>query len=626
MIPRLSTIIVIISLFFSSLCLTVNVVAEEKVTELHNKTPIVQAPVNVWNMNWVHDAAGTIFQNSERGPISESLYKSCSSHVPKAIEPGFPVQCIHNGGSYHGGPAIHTLIGNMDGDDELEIVVSALAEGPLYAWNHDGTSVTGWPVSGISGAGYPGMGLLVGGSRLGVCSGHWGIPGQLVAYDGSGATLSGWPIASANYVTTPPALADIDGDGLMEIFIGEEDWQIHAYHSDGSTVSGWPVNPGLGTQEIHTPAIADLDGDGDLEIIAGSGSSTAGVYLFAYHHDGTAVNGFPVQFPKGHPDTFAAVGDVDGDLEPEIVIVLKESSYPWGSIVTIISNQGVVENSWFCSDTVSYGTAPSLADFNSDMIPEIVVQTDNALDVWFGDGTVLSGWPVTWTGRWLGNSAPVVGDIDGDLVPDIVITTQIAGSSENGEVRIFDAAGNPLPGYPMSLAIGSGAVPAIADIDLDNRNEIIITGSYWNGYSGFYDKVWVFDEGGLNHGPVQWGQFGGNPEHTGSFLSGVTLNLTGDLLFWSSANAASGYDVVRGDVSLLQSSGGDFSGAATQECLANNVASVSFTYSDIPYPGEAYWFLVRPIGPSGVGTYDSSGPGQIEPRDSEINAASNSCP
>ncbi len=447
----------------------------------------------------------------------------CSASVSQDpdLEPGFPVQAWHGPGSYHGGPAIHALVGNIDSDPTLEIVVTALAQGPLYAWNHDGTPVSGWPVSGISGAGYPAMGNLSGDAALEVFSGHWGLPGQLVAYTGSGVLLSGWPRSSANFVSTPPALADVDGDGLDEIFIGEEDWQLHAYRADGTPLPGWPTTGFVGGQERHTPAIADLDGDGDLEIVSASGSSTLGVYLFAYHHDGTSVDGFPVLFPNnGFPDTFPAIGDVDGDGQLEIVFLGREPAPPWRPILSIVSGSGSVERQWLVDAQIFYGSAPALADLDGDGTPEVILQSNGALHVWYGDGTPFPGWPITWaSNHWLGGSAPVVGDMDGDGQPDIVVTSQYAGNCALGEVRVYDRFGNLHPRFPKVLNIASGAVPAIADIDLDGRNEIIITGSYWCGISGFYDKVWAYDLRGPGpYGPIHWGQFGGGPRHQGLYL------------------------------------------------------------------------------------------------------------
>jgi hypothetical protein len=186
------------------------------------------------------------------------------------LEPGFPVQTFERAGSYHGGPAVHALVGNIDDDPTLEILVTALAGGPLYAWNADGSPQPGWPVAGIPGAGYAAFGQLsTSFPGLEVFSGHFGD--HLVAYNGAGVALPGWPRAHANYVATPPALADVDGDGLDEAFIEEEDWALHAYRATGTVLPGWPAGGSVGGQERHTPAIADLDGNGDLEIVTASG-------------------------------------------------------------------------------------------------------------------------------------------------------------------------------------------------------------------------------------------------------------------------------------------------------------------------------------------------------------------
>ena len=56
------------------------------------------------------------------------------------------------------------------------------------------------------------------------------------------------------------------------------------------------------------------------------------------------------------------------------------------------------------------------------------------------------------------------------------------------------------------LGLLKAAAPAIADIDGDGRNEIIINGDFWGGRTAYPDKIWVYDLGGPAHGPVLWGQ------------------------------------------------------------------------------------------------------------------------
>src|SRR5262249_8162650 len=66
--------------------------------------------------------------------------------VDPDLEPGFPVQTYERPGTWHGGQAINALVGNIDADPTLEILTTALALGPLYAWNADGSPEPGWPV------------------------------------------------------------------------------------------------------------------------------------------------------------------------------------------------------------------------------------------------------------------------------------------------------------------------------------------------------------------------------------------------------------------------------------------------------------------------------------------------
>jgi hypothetical protein len=269
------------------------------------------------------------------------------------LEPGFPVQAYERAGSYHAGPALNVLVGNIDSDPTLEFLVTALGVGPLYAWNADGAPEPGWPVAGFQRVGYPSLGQLSDSPGQEVFAGHWGFPGKLVAYDGSGTILPGWPRDSANYVDTAAALEDVNGDGVDEIFVEEEDWKLHAYSAEGTILPGWPVRGECG-QERHTPAIADLDGDGSPEIVTTSGWTTAGlgICLFAYHADGTTVAGFPVEVLSGYADVFPVIGDVDGDGAPEIVVLGEELHGPM-PVIEVRSANGTLERTMNASGTIS---------------------------------------------------------------------------------------------------------------------------------------------------------------------------------------------------------------------------------------------------------------------------------
>jgi spore coat protein A len=94
-------------------------------------------------------------------------------------------------------------------------------------------------------------------------------------------------------------------------------------------------------------------------------------------------------------------------------------------------------------------------------------------------------------------------------------------------------------------------------------------------------------------------------------------------LWWGTVPGATGYDVVRGNLSELRASGGDFSSPlVTETCLANNQPGTFLEGAGTPGAG-GLWYLVRS---QPGGTYDTEDPSQVGVRDAEIGASGNGCP
>ena len=107
-------------------------------------------------------------------------------------------------------------------------------------------------------------------------------------------------------------------------------------------------------------------------------------------------------------------------------------------------------------------------------------------------------------------------------------------------------------------------------------------------------------------------------------LGTPVLTVNNAQLSWTTVAGATAYDVIRGDLIALHQSGGDFTNA-TRLCLGDDAAATSLPYSGVPAPGQAFWFLVRAVTSSQVGTYDSGGTGQVGSRDAEIEASPLAC-
>ncbi|HEX8492539.1 MAG TPA: Calx-beta domain-containing protein [Pyrinomonadaceae bacterium] len=184
------------------------------------------------------------------------------------------------------GISAHHVAGDLDGDGDLEIVMAA-ADGRVHAYHHDGTIVAGWPqqTMGVE-ANTPAVGDIDGDGRAEVVVGidtvrhpNNTISNYLYVWRGNGTLLPGWPVRKQGnlfgshtfYGFGPPLLADVDGDGAIDIVASSDRMPdrevVFAFRLDGSYVAGFPKHaPTIGAAASTSPAIADLDGDGLLEL------------------------------------------------------------------------------------------------------------------------------------------------------------------------------------------------------------------------------------------------------------------------------------------------------------------------------------------------------------------------
>jgi hypothetical protein len=99
------------------------------------------------------------------------------------------------------------------------------------------------------------------------------------------------------------------------------------------------------------------------------------------------------------------------------------------------------------------------------------------------------------------------------------------------------------------------------------------------------------------------------------------IDVDRDAIGWDPDPPATLYDMVSGDLGTLRDTGGNYQ-TATEQCVANDVASDSVPFTFSPAPGSGYWFLLRTKG----GSYDAWDSRLAAPRDAGINAAPAWCP
>ena len=102
-------------------------------------------------------------------------------------------------------------------------------------------------------------------------------------------------------------------------------------------------------QTIYSsPAIADLDGDGWLDIVAGTGNFYAGrgYAVYAWDRAGNPLPGWPVA-TGGYVISVPSVGDIDGDGQPEVIVGCNDGKvYAFGSVKVPVKSS-IPQIQWF---------------------------------------------------------------------------------------------------------------------------------------------------------------------------------------------------------------------------------------------------------------------------------------
>jgi hypothetical protein len=242
---------------------------------------------------------------------------------------GFPKWMTTDGAS-------SPVFADLDADNRNELVF-ATSDGVVHALRRDGSELPGWPARGDA----PPV--------------HTAEPAFA-----SGAV----PVPKGGAILGSVAVGDLDGDGSPEVVAADYDGRVYAWQANGKRLwtqhsnekfSGKPLAPFVNERHGETdrtehgffasPVIADLDGDGKPEVVLAG----ADRHIYAWHGDGTPVAGYPflvvdrskVQSidPQTDEVTFKpdsgalmqgkivdtpAVGDINGDGKPEIVVGTNE--------------------------------------------------------------------------------------------------------------------------------------------------------------------------------------------------------------------------------------------------------------------------------------------------------------
>ena len=170
--------------------------------------------------------------NDYARPACPNPYHFYALEGDGSFVPGFPIETSQNIAS---SPAV----GDLDGDGWLDIVVGTGSFNESCGQDADGHKVYAW--------------------------------------DRNGNPLPGWPRATAGNMETSPAIGDLDGDGesrgchWLSRYHNIPCHYLYAWHGDGTPVTGFPILAEGRFLQRQGPILADVEGDGMVEILMASG-------------------------------------------------------------------------------------------------------------------------------------------------------------------------------------------------------------------------------------------------------------------------------------------------------------------------------------------------------------------
>ncbi len=369
-------------------------------------------------------------------------------------------------------------LGDVDGDGDLDLVAANFFE-PNRLYLNNGTAD---PWSGVTGVDIGpdenlsvslALGDVDGDGDLDLVVGNVGTTNRLYLNNGTSDPWNGvteYSITIDRDATQSVVLGDVDGDGDLDLVVGNSGTVVgdtfisdpnRVYLNNGTAApwSGVTALDVISEEDVtQSVALGDVDGDGDLDLVVGNRGRTSGGAVLSqenrlYLNNGTpdpwkGVTGIEITSDKNFTIS-VALGDVDGDDDLDIVV----------------GNLGSVGGGAFGE-------------------PNRLYLNNSTTNPWHGAEGIDIGDDVDST------EAAALGDVDGDGDLDLVVgnsATQVGLNFVSQPDRLYLNNGTPDPwdqAQAIDITSGSGFTSDIALGDVDNDGDLdLVVGKWSLGFS-----------------------------------------------------------------------------------------------------------------------------------------------